>query len=247
MRRARPGLGTLVEIGVILETGDDARAKGDGQGSDGQRAEAAIAAAFDRIAALESALSRFDPRSEIGRFNDAPECAVIPVGRDARHVLEAAARLFVSSEGLFDATQGSGPDAWSCDGELLRKAAPGVRLDLGGIAKGHAVDVGVATLRARGIGAGWVNAGGDLRAFGDVSLPVDVRDERNGGVRRFAWLSDGAFATSRLVIGAVASMRHVSVAAPSCLWADALTKVVALSGDVRHPAVRAHEAQAWIH
>jgi thiamine biosynthesis lipoprotein len=40
---------------------------------------------------------------------------------------------------------------------------------------------------------------------------------------------------------------HASVAAPLCLWADALTKVVAASGDARHPVLAHYGAQAWLH
>jgi thiamine biosynthesis lipoprotein len=37
------------------------------------------------------------------------------------------------------------------------------------------------------------------------------------------------------------------VAAPRCLWADALTKVVALTGRADHPALAARGATAWLH
>jgi thiamine biosynthesis lipoprotein len=110
---------------------------------------------------------------------------------------------------------------------------------------------------AHGIEAGWVNAGGDLRAFGNVDTPVQLRDEATGGVRTFATLRDGAFATShfgpdsrsRLAAGARATppRAYASVAAPLCLWADALTKVVALSGDTSHPLLARFAACAWLH
>ena len=158
-------------------------------------------------------------------------------------MLDAAAELCEASAGLFDISLGTGRDGWSCDGFVLRKLRAGVRLDLGGIAKGHAVDVAIVALQRAGVDAGWVNAGGDLRVFGELPLPIDLRDEQAGGVRRFATLQDGAFATS-LIAG---TARHASVAAERCLWADALTKVVALSGDARHALVAAHGAQAWLH
>jgi thiamine biosynthesis lipoprotein len=234
VRRARPHLGTLVEIGVANVGHSSARA---------HAADAAIAAAFVRIVEIESALSRFDPHSAIGRFNAAEAGASIGVGDDARVVLATAAELCEASDGLFDISLGTGRGGWACDGFVLRKLCDGVRLDLGGIAKGHAVDVAIAALQRADVDAGWVNAGGDLRVFGKLSLPIDLRDEQAGGVRRFATLEDGAFATSWLAGAA----RHASVAAERCLWADALTKVVALSGDAAHPLVAAHDAQAWLH
>lgn len=223
-RRARPLLGTLVEIGAWCA-------------DDGSALEAAFAA----IADVQARLSRFEAGSDVSRFHALPAGAAIALSDDGVAVLRAAAELQQASGGLFDITQGSGPDAWRLLGRRLHKLDGGVRLDLGGIAKGHAVDRAVAALRDCGIDSGWVNAGGDLRAFGEAELPVRLRDEAAGGVREFARLSDGALATSLL------AGRHVSVAAPSCLWADALTKVVALSGDASHPALAARGARGFVH
>jgi thiamine biosynthesis lipoprotein len=236
LRRARPLLGTLVEIGAVA--------------ADPARAAAAIGAAFDRIAAIHSRLSRFDDASEIGRFNAAPAGACIAVGAETRAVLAAALALRDASEGLFDVSLGSGASAWQCGDHGLCKLAADVRLDLGGIAKGFAVDAAVATLGALDVASGWVNAGGDLRVFGALTLPIDLRDERAGGVRRFATLGDGAFATSRLARSNdhdVARPGHASVAAPECMWADALTKIVIASGDATHPILARFEARAWCH
>ncbi len=49
----------------------------------------------------------------------------------------------------------------------VRFRRPGVRIDLGGIAKGHAVDRGIAILEGLGIERAMVNAGGDTRIIGD--------------------------------------------------------------------------------
>ncbi|HEX6706686.1 MAG TPA: FAD:protein FMN transferase [Albitalea sp.] len=223
-RRARPLLGTLVEVGVAC---------------DGE-VEPMIAAAFAAIADVQRRLSRFDAASEIGRFHALAAGGSVAVEPDSAEVLAAARELHLASHGLFDITQGTGPDAWHCDGHRLHKRRDAVRLDLGGIAKGHAVDRAVAALRGQGCAAGWVNAGGDLRVFGDIDVPVNLRDEDGGGVRPFATLGDGALATSRL-------QAHVSVAAPCCRWADALTKVVALSRDPHHPLLARYGARAWLH
>jgi len=236
LRRARPLLGTLVEIGAL--------------DADRPRAAAAIAAAFDRIAALQSRLSRFETESEIGRFNAAPAGGCIAVSAETRTLLAAARDLHDASAGLFDITLGSGACGWRCDEAGLHKLAGDARLDLGGIAKGFTVDAAVAVLDAHGVASGWVNAGGDLRVFGSLTLPIDLRDETGGGVRRFATLADGAFATSRLAVaGGDGRPRagHASVAAPECLWADALTKIVVASGDAEHPLLARFAARAWCH
>ena len=165
-RRARPLLGTLVEVGVV-----------DGAGRGAARLGPAIDAAFARIAAVQAALSRFERDSDIGRFNAAPAGTCLAIGSDAQRVLSAAQTLRDLSSGRFDISLGSGVDAWHCDGAALHKRSAAVRLDLGGIAKGYAVDAGIEALRAAGAAAGWVNAGGDLRVFGAASLPIDLRDE----------------------------------------------------------------------
>ena len=240
LRRARPLLGTLVEIGIVLE--GEGPTPATAGGVEGDSAGGPIAAAFAAIATVEARLSRFAEGSEIFRFNGAGAGACIDVGADARRVLAAADALGRASDGLFDISLGSGAAAWRCDARGLHKLDDVVRLDLGGIGKGYAVDRGVAALEAAGALAGWVNAGGDLRVFGAASVPIDLRDESSGGVRRFATLAEGAFATSRL--GAAG---HASVAAPECLWADALTKVVIASGDVDHPLLGHFGARAWLH
>ncbi len=232
VRRARPLLGTLVEIGALR--------------SPRSNAEAAIGAAFASIAAAQRRLSRFEPASDIGAFNAAPAHACIAIGDDSRSVLALAAALRDASDCDFDVTLGSGARAWRCDARGLHKLSAGVRIDLGGIGKGYAVDRAVETLRDAGTDAGWVNAGGDLRVFGAVALPIDLRDETEGGVRRFATLAEGAFATSSIADGC-GGVHHASVAAPRCVWADALTKIVAARGDAANPLLARFGARAWLH
>jgi thiamine biosynthesis lipoprotein len=156
-------------------------------------------------------------------------------------VLDAALALQTDSDGLFDISLGTGPGGWLCSDGRLHKLADDVKLDLGGIGKGYAVDCAVQTLIDLGIEAGWVNAGGDLRSFGDVDVPVHLRDESLGGVRPFASVRDGAFATS------MRNAMHTSVAAPRCIWADALNKIVAVTADASHPLLARFDAVAWIH
>ena len=242
LRRARPLLGTLVEIGIAADTA---------------QANAAFDAAFAVIVDLQCCLSRFEPQSDIARFNAMATGGRIAIRAPTGMVLEAARRLDAASQGLFDITLGTGAAGWHCHGLVLHKSCAATQIDLGGIGKGCAVDAAIEALCERGCAAGWVNAGGDLRAFGDAEVPVVLRDERDGGVRPFAMLSDGAFATSHYAAGSrsaihvarpgQAARAHVSVAAPRCLWADSLTKIVAASGDIAHPALALHGAQAWLH
>jgi FAD:protein FMN transferase len=243
MRRAQPLLGTLLELGV--------------RGSTGTASQAAFAAAFDAVREAQACLSRFESGSDLARFRALRQGESLTMRPATQQVLAAAQALHAATAGTFDISLGSAPCGWSCNGDQLCKHDAAVRLDLGGIGKGYAVDCAVQALIAHGCDAGWVNAGGDLRVFGDAELPVQLRDERRGGVRPFATLRDCAFATShfdrgsrsQLVCGSQATpaRAHVSVAAPLCLWADALTKVVAISGDASHPLLARFNAMAWLH
>lgn len=255
LRRARPMLGTLVELGVS-PPGEAAVPV-----AEAAALHAALCAALDTgwraVAEVEAALSAFRPDGDVGRFNAAPAGARLAIGPDAAVVLQAAAALARRTGGLFDATRGTGPLGWAVAGRSLEKRTAAVRLDLGGIAKGHAVDRAVEAMAAALAGAGlpvrcWANAGGDLRVRG-VALPVHLRDEDGGGARPWLVLREGALATSDFaaspgrLAGGPARARRVSVAAPRCIDCDALTKVVGLSGRVDHPAVGERGGHAWIH
>lgn len=242
LRRAQPLLGTLVEIGVFAP---------------GVDRHAGVDTAFAVVREAQACLSRFEPRSDIARFNALRRGESLRVRPITQQVLAAAQTLRDLTDGEFDISLGSAPDGWALRGAALCKLHDAARLDLGGIGKGHAVDLAVQALAGHGVSAGWVNAGGDLRAFGDVDAPVQLRIEATGGVRAFATLRDGAFATShfthasrsRLAASARATSpsAHASVAAPLCVWADALTKLVALSGNTSHPLLARFDARAWLH
>ena len=237
-RRARPLLGTLVEISW------------DGPAQAG-------ADAFDVIARLQGRLSRFEADSEIARFNRMEPGDSLQVSAPTSHVLAAAAMLERASDGVFDITLGRGAQAWRLAHGILYKLQTGLELDLGGIAKGYAVDAALAMLRRAGCRWACVNAGGDLRTFGARSVALQLRNEASGGVVELGSLRDGSFATSHFAPGSRSALhgaagdgsavRHVSVAAPRCIWADALTKIVAATGQPQHPLVARLGAQTWLH
>jgi thiamine biosynthesis lipoprotein len=221
-------------------------------------------AAIRRVDAL---LSFHDPASELSRLNTCTGVAT-PVHPISYAALRRALRFAADSDGVFDpsvaprlVTDGhlprpSGPvplGTWR-DIELLPQRRVRFRrrvwIDLGGIAKGLAVDLAIHALRRAGCRSAIVNAGGDLRCFGPTPQLIHVRGEI--GVTPLAWLRYGAVATSvprptrptrsermgyivdsrRGTGGSVGSLfaGPVSVAAGSCVVADALTKVAALLG-----------------
>ena len=229
-RRARPLLGTLVEVAADADV---------------------LEAAFDAVLRVQQRMSRFEPGSDVARFNALKIGGSIAIDRATAEVLEAARTLQRATAGLFDVSLGSGPQGWACEGAHLHKSLADTHLDLGGIAKGYAVDCAIEALQAAGAAQGWVNAGGDLRVFGALDVPVRLRDECRGGTRPFGRLSDGAMATSRFGPGARSrhasgARGHVTVIAPRCLWADALTKVMA-AGDCDPALLARYQARAWRH
>ena len=235
MKRAQPWLGTFVQIGIDACTGDT---------------DAAFSTGFAAIARMHEAMSPQRPDSDLARFNAAPSGAAIVCDEWTLTVLAAARELGEASEGVFDVSLGSGgASAWSLDANRLRKHEKNVRLDLGGIAKGEAVDRACAALRNTGVTAGWVNAGGDLRVFGDRSIPIHARVHKEPArIRPLAKLRDGAIATSAFDPESypLAQCRQVSVAAPQCRWADALTKIVGIAPEIGMRLLPRYDAHAWI-
>jgi thiamine biosynthesis lipoprotein len=233
-------LGTLVDIGVP------------------EREGACLHAAFQAMEQVQRLMSVHEAGSDLSRSHLAAVGEPTPIHAWTASVLQLARQLHAQTAGLFDVALGSGRWMLSTQGEadcLVRLDAH-TRFDLGGIAKGFAVDQAVAAAQKAGASKVWVNAGGDLVARG-MAVPVCLRNEGGGGVRPWAVVEDGAMATSDFAPGARSVLSggryavHVSVAAPYCLWADALTKVVGLAGRVDHPLVRDllthYQAQAWIH
>lgn len=141
-----------------------------------------------------------------------------------------------------------------------------IMLDLGGIAKGFAVDIAIQHLRKSGIENAVVNAGGDLRVLGHHAETISLRSPQNPQqLLRLGELTNGAIASSATYFSktkfedhwvnalvnpkdrtALDSEHSFSVIAPTASLADALTKVIALSHNPQHPCLTLFSAQAFI-
>lgn len=215
VRRMRPLLGTYVE--VFARAAD---------------AAPAVDAAFAALALAQQRWSTQDPASELSRLNRDRQIAA---GRDTLRLLRLARRMMTASSGAFDCTLGSGSVQDIVIGSDRVRLERHAQLSLDGIAKGYAVDLAISALRRAGAASGWVNAGGDLRVFGDARLPV-VRRELDGSMRPLGVINNAALASSRvndeaddfpaLIVGAPHKGVH-SVMARFAWRADALTKVAA--------------------
>jgi thiamine biosynthesis lipoprotein len=112
-------------------------------GAEPRYAAEAAQAAFALVDRLEAELSRFRPNSDITRLNLLTAGESARVGEAALECLVIARHLYDLTGGAFDVAVGTGLPALEVDtgNFLVRAAADGIRVDLGGIGKGYAVDL----------------------------------------------------------------------------------------------------------
>ncbi len=251
---------------------------------DQQQADRAAAAALQRIRQLNAVMSDYDPASELRQLcSHSGPGKPIEVSDDLWKVLVRAQYFARQSDGAFDVTIGPLVRLWRRarrqrrlpSPERMAEARPlvgyrllrldpehrtvellreGMRLDLGGIAKGYAVDEALRTLRRLGITRALVDAGGDV-ALGEAPpgkpgwLIGIAALERGGKPSRCLWLERAAIATSGdmwqyVEIGgrryshivdprtgmALTDHSGVTVVAPDCTTADALASTLSVLG-----------------
>ena len=213
MKREEAIMGTS----IVVELWADERAAG----------EAAINAVMDEMHRIDRAMSPFKEDSELSRINREAYAAPVPVSAEMARLIVRAAEFSELSGGAFDITYAAVGHLYDyrnrvrpSDAELetaraavgwrglvldsqartVRFAKPGMRIDLGGFAKGHAVDNATAILRRRGIAHAMVSAGGDSRVIGDRRgrpWTIGVRDPRRAGhVAAMLPLEDVSISTS---------------------------------------------------
>ena len=277
VRRARPLLGTLVEI----------RAAG---AMPPARLHAAIDAAFAAVEQVHHRMSFHEAGSTVSALNREALLRPLPVDAQTWTVLAAAQRLSQLSEGAFDIAVGAPLRDWGYLPEPSAPASPSLPgfegnwtdielleddrvrfhrpllIDLGGIAKGYAVDCAVEALRQAGVEAAMVNAGGDLRSFGGPQQVQLRNPQAPAQAAHTLTLGDEALATSAnyfsrrtAAAGEVSPLldprrrrpwlgdASISVRAKDCISADALTKVVLFAApDVAEKVLAAYGAQAYV-
>ncbi len=243
-KRMRPLLGCFVEIALPKHS-----------------PQSAFNVAFEQIELIQNLLSFHNPNSDLSRLNsaqgEAVNCHPLSI-----YCLRLAQTMTRVSRGHFNCTLGTElikrkilPEHTFavCYGETLlnignwndmeltkntaRLRRP-VLITLDGIAKGFAIDSAIDKLKRLGIEAGWINAGGDIRVFGDIVLPITVRDHR-GNDNYMGGLQNAAIATSTSIAsnefpGMLLDAKGNEIPATTSTiiarkaWrADALTKVAA--------------------
>ncbi len=263
---AEPHMGTLFRI--VCYARDESTAK------------KAAAAAFARVETLNQIMSDYDPSSELMRLCKHEAGKLIKVSPELFHVLATGQRVAKESNGCFDMTIGPLVRLWrqsrltQCLPEAdeladakkrtgyknlvlneknltVRLLVPGMRLDLGGIAKGYAADEILTMLKKHGITSAMAVAGGDI-AVGDAppnqrGWKIEVATLTNTKPKHMLLLKNAAVSTSgdkeqfTLIKGSRYShivdprsglgqtgRRMVTVIAPKGILSDSLTKAVAL-------------------
>lgn len=245
VRRCRPLLGTFAEIAVPLGF------------------EALFEPAFSAIAHVHARMSFHSETSDLAALRRAPPGQPVVVDPDTIAVLTTAQDLHRRSNGLFDISvgadivasgflpqpeglepstmTGTAGDIVILDAVSVTCRAP-LLIDLGGIAKGYAVDRAIDVLQHAGAPRALVNAGGDLRVFGDAAEIIHLR-EIDGTLAGAIEITNAAVASSgncndwrrngtrvftpHLGRGRVSVLPRsaVTVVACRCVMADAMTKI----------------------
>lgn len=178
VQRSRILMGTVVEITAF--------------GPDQGRLEAAVDQAFAAMAGVDARMGPHGPQSDAVRLSAA--AGPLRVSPETAAVIAAGLKVSAASDGAFDMGLGRLKQLWNIEGEhprvptaaeisaalagtgrgdlklagdVVTKDDPQLAVDLGGIAKGYAVDRAIAVLQTAGVTHASVNAGGDIRLLGD--------------------------------------------------------------------------------
>jgi thiamine biosynthesis lipoprotein len=189
--------------------------------------EAAITSVFDDMKRIDRLMSTWKEDTEISKVNREAAKHPVRISQELFDLLQVSVEYSELTKGAFDITYASvgylydfktgvHPDQNAIDKALpginwrhmkldpkrrtVHFRRPGMRIDLGGIAKGHSVDRGIGILQKQGITRAMVNAGGDTRIIGDrFGKPwvVGIRDPDHEGKNFLRMpLKDTAFSTS---------------------------------------------------
>ena len=252
--RCRPLLGTFVEV-----TAD---------------CEQAIEAAFEAVAMVHSLMTAHESDSDLSQVNRFAHREPVEVHALTAAVLERALHWSKASNGAFDivragkiavdrrllALHGDQPPPQASHWTWLELCGSSVSLlkpaciDLGGIAKGFAVDRAIAAMKAAGGTTGLVNAGGDIAGFGPHPWPVQVVEPEGRRPLANVAVSNGAVATSSVkpdrgdahLPGRIASLVSATVCAASAMDADALTKIVLAGSESASDCLESVGAKAFV-
>jgi thiamine biosynthesis lipoprotein len=215
IHRPQGVMGTVCTLAAVVPQSDVADAR------------LALFEAESCLRGVEARMSNWLDDSEVSRLNAAAANEVVPLSAETRHVVNVARAAFADTGGAFDITCRPQIELWHMAGENGRlpdqpqrdacrsqsnweqirfaehgvvKRVDTVRIDLGGIAKGYAIDRALERLRKAGVRGAMVELGGDLACFGRQAdgepWRVEVRHpHRHGNLARLR-IGNAAVATS---------------------------------------------------
>jgi thiamine biosynthesis lipoprotein len=162
---------------------------------DRDTAKKCVESAFAELQKVDNLMSDYKSDSEISHLNSDAAKSRLKVSASTFMVLQKSVEFSRLSEGAFDITIGPLAELWRSAAEVnsvpteaelavarskvgyeklyldpnemtVRFAVEGMKLDLGGIAKGYAIDMAIEAMQAGGAIGGMVDVGGDIRCFG---------------------------------------------------------------------------------
>lgn len=267
-----PVMGTLAQVTVVAP--------------DQRIAQICIKTAFETMAQINQSMNDRDPKSELSELSRTAFGKEAPVSPDLFAVLCASQEYSRLSGGAFDITVGPEVALWrqmektgirptpeqledarakvgyekmilNLQSQTVQLAKEGMKLDLGGIAKGYAVDLAIEAIRQKGALGGMVDIGGNIRCFGRPPAPakdwiIGLQNPRAETVLKRIKLNDFSIATSgdyrRYAESEGKKYSHilnpatgdsanelisVTILAPTAMEADALSTAVSVMGKQR--------------
>lgn len=242
-KRAKPQLGTFVEI--TLSPGN----------------AAVFEKAFTRIERIQQLMSAHTAESDLAKISRGAHLDQIKVDASTAEVIRHSLKWAEMSNGAFDPVRAgvelvhAGRRPWfantlpdrgatwrdlECGEDFVKSTRP-IAIDLGGVAKGYAVDQAAEMIASSGC-EGVVNAGGDIRFIGSGERTLSIRrPDVTGGFVELREIPFPAVATSgsyqyavegmnldlidSIAGGTVSTRISITVFAANCMLADAMTKV----------------------
>lgn len=262
---------------------------------DRETAERASSSAYKRFADLEAIMSDYRPDSEVMKLCDRAGQGPIQISADLYRVLSRAQEVARLSAGAFDVTCGPVVKLWREARKTLKGPSPfklqearslvdyqfivldpdnrtaeikpkGVRIDLGGIAKGDGCDQALLEMKKNGVTRALIEAGGDIAAGdpppGRLGWPISIRGLKlaepimlanqglstSGDVEQFVELSGVRYShivDPRTGLGLTTRLQ-VSILAPDALTSDSLATAICVLGEIDGPPLlEKYGARAW--
>lgn len=248
-----------------------------------ESARGAVDVAYGRIEQIEDMMSFHREDSALNEVNRWASKRAVRVNEELFDLIKSAGDYWQISNGAFDVTIGSVVELWqnaSLEGRrptneelaaakskvgfdklvldeanrTVRFKREGMKLDLGGIAKGYAVDEAVEALKEYGAVAGLVDIGGEIRCFGNppgekyytvglqdpaaddnIMMLLELKDKAvatSGNYRRFVFIDGKRYShiMDPAAAGSSKGLDSVSIISDSAMTADSLATAVSVLG-----------------